>query len=177
MDFFETLSVKRGDVELKKVKAIKPATLTKRKTPLSKLGKLSQNLIPDNPNVGVKRTRTASTKKVDPKESPKTIVERNTGASNPFRNGVEFWKFYKATLQIKVGDKIPFDSNVSAEARYAAEVLDMLIDSKKEDVAFLVSWIDFFYRTKLKGKRTITQKNTSLASFIGTFEEFMRRVA
>ena len=90
MDFFEMLAERRDEVELKNVRIKKSSKTGKQKTPLD-------NLIPANPNVGRKRVRI--TKPVEDNSSktevPETIVERNTGMSNPFKNGLEFWKFYK----------------------------------------------------------------------------------
>lgn len=91
---------------------------------------------------------------------------------NPFKNCNEFIKYYKDVLTV-------FNSSIRlpplwVERVVAIEILDMLIDHKKDDIRFLKSWIGYFYTTKLNANNISNPEKTGLKKFKPTYDDFIK---
>jgi len=136
---------------------------------------LDRDLIPSNPNL----TRLAPLKKRKEKKiklkigmdtsEPKAMIY--AGDLNPFKDARVFNSYYRGFLSFMIGNEVVF-GHMDSECLFAAQILDLLIEKSRIDKVFLNAWLKYFVDTRLKGKKHLKTKYTSLKTLKDTFEKF-----
>lgn len=133
-----------------------------------------KDIIPDNPNIAKPRRQKIITHNlvITKDKIDKYVFDANV---DPLRDAKHFMEYYRASLQQHFHHtRIKFDGHGS-DALYATQILDLLIENKRSDQAFLNGWIRYFYEYRLKGNKNNKAKYTSLKAFKDTFDEFNPR--
>lgn len=92
---------------------------------------------------------------------------------NPMKNCNEFIHFYRDSIR----DKRPNAkfSDIGLDRKEATEILDMMIENRKESKHFLSGWISYYVDTYLPSHLPVDYHKTALSSFRKTFAEFSGR--
>ena len=132
-----------------------------------------KDLVPSNPNLtkipSIKKIIKIRTDVTAKPSKPKMLMY--SGDSNPFKNAREFNSYYRSFLNFAIGKEVEFDHRES-ECLFAAQVLDLLIERRKDNKIFLNAWLKYFCDIHLKGKKYLKVKYTSIKKLKDTFEKF-----
>lgn len=130
--------------------------------------KLAKDLVPSNPNLS-RRRQNPNKSSVETKRSETEVVDWS-GDFDPFLNPKEFVDFYKSKLRIAFPNA-KFEI-YRIDTRYAAELMDKMIEHDREDKDFLSAWIVYYIANYLKGMKALNTKHTAIDSFASTFDDF-----
>lgn len=135
---------------------------------------VSEAIAPKEKNlVTIKKSRKKSLLKEMEVEGVYAETSTYTEETDPFKNCNEFIYFYRD--MIKSLRKAVRFSDVSTERKDATEVLDLMIENKRDNKRFLKGWITYYVNTYLPPHLPHDESKTTMSTFRKTFTEFNMR--
>ena len=121
----------------------------------------------------VKKTRKKALLKDAEVEGISAEVSTYSEETDPFKNCNELISFYRDMIRSQ-RTKIRF-ADAATERKDATEVLDLMIENKRDNKRFLKGWITYYVNNYMPPHLMHDISKTSMLSFKKTFAEFNMR--
>lgn len=138
------------------------------------------DIVPSGDDKNVKTPKKRKARRRKPKEADPNAVAKEQGwgddGIDPFKNGNTFMRYARSYMKevmstIDPSIKLNF-YNYQFESNDALRLLDEMRENQRASKFFLDSWLDYFVKNHLKGKKGIRKDNTSVKKLAETFEEY-----
>lgn len=121
----------------------------------------------------IKQTRKNTLLRVSEVEGVKPKLSTYTDEFDPLKNCNTLITFYRGSVRQSVS-LVKF-ADPDTDRKYATEILDMLIQAKRNNLRFLKGWIEYFISKHLSTEMGNGAEKTSMNVFKKTFSEFNER--